>query len=936
MSGYLAELGISHLYLSPILEARPGSDHGYDTIDPTRVSDERGGEEGFARLAARIERGRDGGRGGGLEGLILDVVPNHVAASWRNPAWWDVLAKGAKSRHWASFDFRSGSASASASKRTSTNTNTRTRDSDSSNSKIVLPVLGRSRAACVASRELHFDFFSLPTSAHDGLVIRYWDHLFPVATRAYPAILRALAAELNEDSGRARAWRKRLERWGAKAPESFRDSDARSVAAWFANDAVVERVLRLSLRVLPLKVLEAALEEQPYRLEDWRTGSREINYRRFFDINDLAAVRMEDPFTFRWTHGKLGELARKYPVIHGLRIDHVDGLTDPEAYLKKVRSISRHVWVEKILGEGERVPSRWPIAGTTGYEFLGSSARLFVDLPGLQHLHGHYTRHIDRRWERFHECVYDSKLEMLESHFVSELAHLSAAFYRLASGRRGPGFTEEELKIALRELTSSLRVYRTYSTPGSGSHWLEQAFAEAEGRGRVTSKAALDWLRSILFGTGGWSEETYELVKRWEQLTGPVMAKGLEDTALYRYFPLLSLNVVGGEPDWTGDGAIEFHAFNQERLRSQPLTMSTTSTHDTKRSEDVRSRIHVLSETSEEWTSLFEAWHRQNRDQNQSQNQSQNQNLAVEYLIYETLLGAWPHDGRITDAFIARMKRYFLKAAREAKSETSWMEPDPSYEERLMDFVEGLLMNARAGRSEFSRSFTAFAAKCSYFGAFNSLSLLALKVFSPGLPDFYQGCELWDLSLVDPDNRRSVDYELRRRLLKDMKRGLREDSKGYRERVLRDWKSGEVKLWLTWELLRLRRRDPELFTRGEYLALEPAGPMRRHFVGFMRCLEDRCALVLVPRFLASSEESSDLLRIKASDLLETRIQLPSAVASVRWRQALTGSAVGSDMATGIDSREDSRRRSGERSSVGLRVGDVLDGLPVGVLVGVMR
>lgn len=882
LTAYLGELGVSHLYLSPILESRPGSQHGYDAIDPTRVSEERGGDEGFERLAAKLA-GKPG-----LEGLILDIVPNHVAATWRNPAWWDVLLKGQASRYWTTFDFRP-----------------RGRDS-----RIVLPVLGRSRQACLAARELHFDFVP-----QRGLVIRYWDHLFPVAEKSYSTVLNSLAAHLSERSARAQQWRNQILLITRKKSSEKSDGPMiRALNAWLDADSVAERVLRLTLRTLPLKVLERVLEEQFYRLEDWRSGNREVNYRRFFDINDLAAVRMEDPKTFKWAHSKVGELIHKYPIIHGLRVDHIDGLTDPENYLKQLRKLSPHVWVEKILGENETVPPNWPITGTTGYEFLGMSARLFVDLPGLLHLHSHYTRHIDRRWERFHECVYDSKREMLESHFVSEFELLSDQFYALAArGRRGPAFSREDLFDALKELTSSLRVYRTYFASGgrdTDTKWLAQAFSEVEGRGRVPATGALAWLRSVLLEHGDWSEATYQMIKKWEQLTGPVMAKGLEDTALYRYFPLLSLNVVGGEPDWVGDGAIEFHAFNQERLRRQPLTMSTTSTHDTKRSEDVRARIHVISEISEEWTKLFEVWHRQNAKLRRLQPRPI-PDVSTEYLIYETLVGAWPHDGKITGEFVERMKQYFLKAARESKSETSWIEPDAGYESALMEFADRLL--ALPAGSEFMKSFREFAEKCSYFGAFNSLSTLTLKALSPGLPDFYQGEELWDLSLVDPDNRRPIDYERRRTLLQGLKKALREEPKDCRERLLRDWKSGEVKLWLTWQLLQLKKKDPELFVKGEYLSIEPLGEGRRHFVCFMRRFEGRSILVVVPRFLASTGAGVGR-KLAVTDLraLNTEIQLPHQAARV-WRCVLTGRKIES--------------RDGEKT---LLASDVLDGLPVGI------
>ena len=834
----------------------------------TKISEERGGDEGFAKLAAQVTKAKN------IEGVILDIVPNHVAANWRNPAWWDVLKEGRNSKHWSTFDIRARGAS---------------------DMRVVLPVLGRSRQAILAARELHLGLLN------GELVFKYYDNFFPVSSVSYTRILHALVSGLNDDSKRAVKWKKQLTTFAEKA--SVKTAAAKTAAAfakWALKDGVASRVIDLTLRTLPLKFVTGALDEQNFALEDWKGGSREVNYRRFFDINDLAAIRVEDETTFRWAHQKIHSLVKKYPIVHGLRVDHVDGLTNPEAYLKRLSKISKNVWVEKILGEGELVPRHWQTRGTTGYEFLGSSARLFVDLPGLLHLHSHYTRKVDRRWERFHDCVYESKREMLDSHFVSELNYITEQFFLIANrGRKSAEFNQDELREALKELTSSLRVYRVYFNAGhaSKSHWLVNAFAEVEGRGKLPTKAAFNWLRSILLGKGDWSEPTVKLLHRWEQLTGPVMAKGLEDTALYRYFPLLSLNVVGAELDWSGDGAIEFHAFNQERLRSEPLTMSTTSTHDTKRSEDVRCRISYISEIAEEWTDQFESWHIANMPAAQGPSETRIvPERPIEYMVYETLLGACPLDGVIDQEFADRMKQYFLKAAREGKSETSWTEPDEKYESALMAFVDRILFPKTKQGQKFLKEFKLHAARAAYFGAFNSLSSLTLKVMSPGLPDFYQGSELWDFSLVDPDNRRPVDYGLRRKYLKTMKAELKEDPKSFRNRIVSNWKTGEVKQWLTWELLKLRKADPDLFIKGEYYSLEPRGAGRRHFVSILRRYEERWALVVIPRFLASAIDAGKKLSLTDEMILSVDFPLPMQ-APTEWTSALTGKKIDSGSPT---------------------------------------
>jgi (1->4)-alpha-D-glucan 1-alpha-D-glucosylmutase len=801
--GYLDELGISHVYLSPILESREGSNHGYDGIDPTRISEERGGEEGFEKLVARIEQSRQ------IEGLILDIVPNHLSSSWKNPAWWDLLKHGRASKHWKTFDVK---------------------PRPGNDARVILPVLGRSRQSALASREISIGL-------HEGqLAVKYFDHRYPLDPRTYAEVKSAV----------------------------------KKVGGDYAK--------------LPLKVIEEILAKQNYVLRDWRSGSQEINYRRFFDINDLAGIRIEEPEVFKWAHAKIVKLMKAHKIIQGLRIDHVDGLTFPSDYLEDLAKISKNVWVEKILGDGEKLPASWPVLGSTGYEFSNISSRLFVDLKGLSYLHSHYLQNVDDRWERFHDCVYESKREMLESQFVSELNYLTNQLYAIAGKQKKnrPGFLREDLAEALTELTSSLRVYRTYARRGKplASRFLDEALAETEGRGRVKNKHALNWLRTTLLDPKGrWSEELYLNIKRWEQLTGPVMAKGLEDTALYRYCPLLSLNGVGGEPDWRGDGSVEYHAFYQEQLREHPQSMNTSSTHDTKRSEDVRSRIHVLSELSEEWTKLFESYPQSDARHAPS--------TRAAYLIFETMIGAWPFDGKITESFVERMQSYMIKAAREAKTETSWNDVNGPYEEALKKFVKDVLKPKDPEGRAFLQSLRIFAEKCTYYGVFNSLASVVLKVASPGVPDFYQGCDLWDLSLVDPDNRRPVDYQLRQNLLRELKKATKESPQATMKDLITNWKSGKIKLWLTWKLLQLKQQNPALFDEGEYIALEPKGKFKQHFVALLRKHEGVWLLVVVPRFLANKQDPAKRLQVVAPELLATEFALPHD-APATWRSLFSG------------------------------------------------
>lgn len=830
---YLSSLGISHLYLSPIFESNPGSTHGYDGLNPELISTERGGEEEFKKLIRKIQRSN-------LDGLILDVVPNHLSCNWRNPAWWDALEKGRRSKHWKTFDIKT---------------------SDPEQEPVVLPVLGKRREAALASRELLL-------CVHQGkFAFQYFDAFFPIRLLSQKKILKELSKSIKE-----------------------MPSALAQIPSWImAGKEARSPLLSQALRGIPLKFLNEILDEQFYVLKDWRRGSQEVNYRRFFDINELVGVRIEDDKVFRWYHRKIFDLLKEHPEIQGLRVDHVDGLTFPSQYLKKLRKHCPAVWVEKILGEKETLPSRWPVMGSTGYEFSNISGRLFVDVKGLLHLHSHYLKHVDDRWEQFHDCVYESKREMLDSHFSSEMKYLTELFYVISqkSKKYRGKFSRPDLHEVIAEVSASLRIYRTYAQKGEkiNSPFLEEALIEAEGRGKMPNRWAYEWFRHALLAPGTWSDGLYLAIKRWEQVTGPVMAKGLEDTALYRYCPLLSLNGVGGEPDWIGDGSREYHSVQQENLRSFPFSLITTSTHDTKRSEDVKSRIHILSELSEEWIELY---HQLLSELHIKEAPSP----RVIYFIFETIIGAWPFDGNLTPEFLTRLQNYFVKAMREAKTETSWSDVNASYEALVKNFVHELLFPATAQGQDFLKRLQEFTKKVAYFGAFNSLGLLALKGTSPGVSDFYQGSELWDLSLVDPDNRRPVNYELRKKYLHVVKEKI--SSANTREEYLRSvcahWRTGEIKLLLTHQLLQLRRSCPSLILEGRYLPVEPEGARRAHFVSYMRNYKNQWLWIVIPRFLARTPNSSDALELQDTDLLKTSFQLPTHSPS-KWQNLITGEEV---------------------------------------------
>lgn len=836
---YLDELGISHLYLSPILEAVAGSNHGYDGLDPQTISRERGGEAGFNKLLERVKSRHH------LKGVILDLVPNHLASSWRNPAWWDMLKRGSESVYWKYFDVKPRG--------------------EHSDYRVILPVLGRNLRSVLAAREIQLDL------EKNELAFSYYDNRFPVSERAYPFILPLLAERVSS--------KKTLSALIPFLEKNHYHSAA--LQQWLEKNPKEVTNFKALLHQLPVRVILEALELQNYILMDWRTGSQEINYRRFFDINDLAGLRVEDPEVLQWSHGKIWELMKQHAEIHGLRIDHIDGLNSPIEYLQRLCEKTPSVWVEKLLSPGEKLDPAWPVLGSTGYEFLSAGSRLFVNESGAHHLQQH-SGVVDNSRKTFEECAYESKCEIIETHFVAELNYLVKQFYQAALAENvKPAFSSEELHQVLREVTLAMPVYRTYAEPGKRveSPWLEKAFAEVEKHKRVKSATALAWFRKALATPHAAGSLLYTSIKRWEQFSGPMIAKGLEDTAIYRYCPLLFLSGIGESVSATVS-VQDFHAFNAERLQTHPLSMSTTTTHDTKRSEDVNARVYAFTDLAATWTSLVSGWISKGLVKTSLRPQTL-------YFIYETIVISWPADGKVTDEYITRLQNYFIKAAREAKTDTYWTEPHAYYEEILRQFVVDTVRPRTTNGRKILQGLQKFTQECMYLGAFNSLSMTTLKALSPGLPDFYQGCDMWDLSLVDPDNRRPVDYELRTDLLKKMKTAVKKSKQAYSQSVLKQWQSGEVKLWLTWNLLQLRQNDLPLFQKGDYVPLRPQGKGQEHFVAFLRHLEGRWLLVVVPRFLGGREKLKKSLVIQDPAILATEFVLPKG-APQEWTSVLNG------------------------------------------------
>jgi (1->4)-alpha-D-glucan 1-alpha-D-glucosylmutase len=744
---YLAQLGISDVYVSPILRARKGSAHGYDIVDAAALNPELGSEEDFAALDAELKRH-------GI-GLLLDVVPNHMAASHENAWWTSVLENGpeeSRFRDYFDIDWRNG--------------------------KLVLPILGKPYGEALESNEIALGF------DEDGYFVSYYDKRLPLAPDTYHLVLEqcgdALPDELRELAaakvGNSRFLKERL--WSNyRENERFRAAHDKAVRD-FGVDA-----------------LDKLLDAQFYRLAYWRIASETINYRRFFDVTDLVGVRVENPEVFEARSRRVFELVGDGKVT-GLRIDHIDGLHDPLGHMRKLQTRlgdGFYVVVEKILSEGEQLPSEFPVSGTTGYEFANAVNALFVDPAGLQQLDGFY-RAFAGETRSFADICYEKKKQVIQDLFPGEMRALGEQLAAVAmSDRNARDFSPIDLTAALTEVTACLKVYRTYVRDETVSEADGQRVREAIAEARRRASTAVDrrlfvFLQNVLLMQPPRYVEDrkrwLDFVMRWQQFTGRVTAKGVEDTAFYNYNRLLSMNEVGGEPGHLpGDAIAALHDFNARRGARWPHTLNATSTHDTKRSEDVRARMNVLSEIADVWTRQVRRWSRMNGALRRDGIPHPNEEL----LIYQTLIGAWPIDA-------ARLKQYLEKAAREEKTHTSWIAPNADYEQALLGFAEAIL-----GHDEFLRDFARFHKRIAYAGAVNALAQLVLKATAPGVPDFYQGTELWDYSLVDPDNRRPVDYAARAAL-------LRRVQSARPEALVRKWQDGRVKLFVTWKLLALRDR----------------------------------------------------------------------------------------------------------------------------------
>jgi (1->4)-alpha-D-glucan 1-alpha-D-glucosylmutase len=880
---YLAELGVSHVYVSPILRAERGSTYGYNVCAYDQIGPELGGDDGFRAFSDELRRL-------GLR-LLVDFVPNHMGIATGENAWWnDVLENGPSSRFADFFDIEWAPTKASL------------------HNRVLYPILGAQYGEVLERGEL--------VLAREGgaFVIRYFEHQLPVAPRSLRPVFELTLAKLrtgetpppahdldelesiltamrnlpaaHETDPLRRAERAREKEVIKRRLEALVDA---SVALAHALDEVVAEYNGNKGDVSSFDKLDALLREQNFRLAYWRVATEEINYRRFFDIDQLAAVRMELPVVFEAAHRRILELVREGRV-DGLRLDHTDGLYDPAEYFERLRAAGAggtYVVAEKILEPGERLPRGWKIEGTTGYDALALLGSVWVDGDSESAFTSLY-RSITHDLLPFEQHVYDGKRAVMRASFSAEVNVLALALERIADGnRRSCDFTLNGLRSAIHETIAAFPVYRTYVRAdglrgvNDDRHILRAI--DAAMRRRVDVDASIfEFLRDVLLLRDVPGESTTErdarvgFAMRFQQLTGPIMAKGVEDTALYRYVRLVSLNEVGGDASRFGTSVRLFHEAAAERVRDWPLSMVATSTHDTKRGEDVRARLAVLTECPERWANCVEAWLRMAKKHQRTVDEAAAPSTADAYLFLQTVLGAWPFCGIDADreAYAGRIAAYMEKATREAKTQTSWLHPRAEYERATTEFVHAMLSDV-----DFARGVQALADDTATFAASNALGQVALKILGPGVPDTYQGSELWNFALVDPDNRTAVDYDVRRKILRALQRE-EHDRGALCERLLARFTDGAVKLYVTQALLALRRREPELLVGGAYCAID-AG---EHVIAFTRETKERTLACVVPRLAWKLTRGEHRWPIGAA-WGDRAIALP---AGRRWSNVLTG------------------------------------------------
>ncbi|MGO8855114.1 MAG: malto-oligosyltrehalose synthase [Steroidobacteraceae bacterium] len=879
LAPYLAQLGVSHLYSSPYLKARPGSLHGYDIVDHSQLNPELGDDASFRRMSAALQLQQ--------LGQILDVVPNHMGVGGAdNPLWLDVLEWGQESVYAGWFDIEWDP------------------DRRYLHEKVLVPLLGDQYGVELERGKLRLKF----DEATGTLAVWAYDtHMLPIWPLHYGRVLGNGHAQL-ERLGDAFLW------LTARRPQILRRAaDLKTELAQLvqtradvreALDAALNRFEGNEADAASWQALHDLIQEQHWRVAHFRAAADDINYRRFFDINELAGLRMELPEVFEHVHRRVLEWLGD-GTLDGLRIDHIDGLQDPKAYLQRLRAHIAaaapgrpvYVVVEKILAPHERLREEWPVEGTTGYDFANQVLGLLIDSDTEQRFTEIYAEFAGER-RPFGPLVHECKLSIMDRELAGELNVLARDLARLArQNRRTADFTHNLLRHALKQLIACCTVYRTYidaegTISDADRRDIEWALAHARRSGMGRDLSVFDFLEQLLGGAmwqsrSGFSRQAaLHCVMRLQQYSGPVMAKGLEDTAFYRYQRFIALNEVGGAPERFGISLAAFHKANAQRAHSWPHAMLATSTHDTKRGEDARARLAALSELPEEWLRLTFNCSRILRGPPGGTDAEPAPDRNDEYLFYQLLLGSWPVDllrpegldATTLQPYAERLRQTMRKSLREARVHSTWAIPNLAYEEATLAFVDTALLSNRAAM--FLAAFLPFAGRIAALGAHNSLLQTVIKLTAPGMPDIYQGTELWDLSMVDPDNRRPVDYAQRQRLLDEVDIALKRDRRAAMRGFFASWQDARFKLATLTTLLQYRRQSAELFAAGSYQDLETQGTQAECVCAFARQYEEQVLLSLTARFPCRLES-------RGFDA-DSTIALPEKLQGHAWRDLLSG------------------------------------------------
>ncbi|MCU7497430.1 MAG: malto-oligosyltrehalose synthase [Ignavibacteria bacterium] len=907
---YLSELGISDIYSSPIMKAAKGSLHGYDSVDPNQFNSEIGTEEEFDQLVEEYKKYK--------MGWLQDVVPNHMAYSSENQMIVDLLENGPNSRFYNFFDIEWNHPHASVRQR------------------VLAPFLGKYFQEVLEDGELMLRYDA------EGFSVYYYDNRFPLKMESYSDILAFRMPNLQNKLGKNHpdvikylAVLYILRSLPTSEEMDERYSQIKFVKGMlyelYTGNEVIREFIDENLRVYngrkgvpeSFNMLEKLLADQYFRLAYWKVANEEINYRRFFNISSLISLKMENEEVFNRIHTLVLKLVGEGK-IDGLRIDHVDGLYDPTSYLKRLRGRlqDNYLVVEKILELEEELPAEWPIEGTTGYEFVNYVNGIFIKKENEKALTDIYQK-FSGFTAPYERVVAEKKRLIIQTRMAGEVERLAFLVEAVSSiDRYGIDITMHGLKRALEEILTYFPIYRTYINASDYTErdksYLEDLFRRVS---RISPRLSHEFnyicnLLMLSFREHFTEEQkkiALDFVMKFQQLTGPLMAKGFEDTALYVFNRLISLNEVGGNAGRFGISADEFHNYCQKRAAVWPYSMNATATHDTKRGEDVRARINVLSEIPGEWEERVNAWNKMTSPGKGTLNGEAIPDRNDEYFLYQTLIGSFPFEQTDTSEYIGRIKEYVIKAIREAKVHTAWIKPDEDYEQAYSSFVENILTPSDG--NHFLMDFTSFQKKIAFYGMLNSLSQTMIKLTSTGVPDVYQGTELWDLSLVDPDNRRPVDFDLRRNLLEEIKAHSEKDRLKYLANILNSMQDGRIKMYLMHYLLKARNENKDLFLDGQYIPLNPGGSHGRNLIAFARKLNHRWSVSVAPRLLTEFVKEGELPL--GERWAETMLELPPEIKS--WRNALTGSSL--------------KMPEKPRSRNYLMIKDVLSNFPVALLLG---